>query len=142
MLGSYLIVILCFCAIAFLFFYIFKLNHNRKTGTKELYSEGLDMMINGLQRSAYNNFKKIVDLDSDNIKAYLRLGQVLREGGKVTKAIKMHKNLLIRKNITNYELIELYKNLTLDYYKIKNYRQSIIECKNILKYESKNIQTC
>ena len=96
------------------------------------------MLVSGKRKAAYKNFKLIVEKDSNNIRAYIRLGQVLREGGKVAKAIKMHKNLLIRKDITNYEMIELYKNLTLDYYKVKNYKQSILECKKILEYESNN----
>ena len=131
-----IIILLVFVVIVF--FYLSFLKKNKSTNIKELYAEGLDMLVSGRRKASYKNFKEIVDKDSNNIKAYIRLGQVLREGGKVTKAIKMHKNLLIRKNITNYELIELYKNLTLDYYKIKNYRQSIKECKNILKYERKN----
>ena len=138
MLGSYLIVILCFCAIGFLFFYIFKLKPSRKTGTKELYSEGLDMMINGLQRSAYNNFKKIVDLDSNNIKAYLRLGQVLRESGNPDKALKIHKGLTIRQNLTSYDRLELYKNIALNYFELKKIDKAIEYALKILKLDSKN----
>ena len=138
MLGNYLIVILCFSAIGFLFYYILKLRPSRKTGTKELYSEGLDMMINGLQRSAYNNFKKIVDLDSNNIKAYLRLGQVLREGGNPDKALKIHKGLTIRQNLTSYDLLELHKNIALNYFELKKISKAIEETLKILKLDSKN----
>ena len=118
--------------------YFFFIKKTESTNIKELYAEGLDMLVSGKRKAAYKNFKSIVEKDSNNIRAYIRLGQVLREGGKAAKAIKMHKNLLIRKDITNYEMIELYKNLTLDYYKIKNYKQSIVECKKILEYESNN----
>ena len=138
MLASYLIVILCFCAIGFLFFYIFRLKPNRKTGSKELYSEGLDMMINGLQRSAYNNFKKIVDMDTNNIKAYLRLGQVLRESGNATNALKIHKGLTIRQNLSSYDKLELYKNISLDYFDLGNTEKAIEQASKILKLDSKN----
>ena len=138
MLTSYLIVILCFCAIGFLFFYIFRLKPNRKTGSKELYSEGLDMMINGLQRSAYNNFKKIVDMDTNNIKAYLRLGQVLRESGNSTNALKIHKGLTIRQNLSSYDKLELYKNISLDYFDLGNTEKAIEQASKILKLDSKN----
>ena len=138
MLGNYLIVILCFSAIGFLFYYILKLRPSRKTGTKELYSEGLDMMINGLQRSAYNNFKKIVDLDSNNIKAYLRLGQVLRESGNPDKALKIHRGLTIRQNLTSYDLLELHKNIALNYFELKKIDKAIEETLKILKLDSKN----
>ena len=138
MLASYLIVILCFCAIGFLFFYIFRLKPSRKTGTKELYSEGLDMMINGMQRSAYNNFKKIVDMDTNNIKAYLRLGQVLRESGNATNALKIHKGLTIRQNLSSYDKLELYKNISLDYFELGNIERAIEQSLKILKLDSKN----
>ena len=138
MLASYLIVILCFCAIGFLFFYIFRLKPSRETGTKELYSEGLDMMINGMQRSAYNNFKKIVDMDTNNIKAYLRLGQVLRESGNATNALKIHKGLTIRQNLSSYDKLELYKNISLDYFELGNIERAIEQSLKILKLDSKN----
>ena len=114
-----LIVILLFLSAIIVFIYFSFLKNNKSTNIKELYAEGLDMLVSGKRQRAFKNFKEIVDKDSNNIKAYIRLGQVLREGGKVAKAIKMHKNLLIRKNITNYELIELHKNLALDYYNIR-----------------------
>lgn len=138
MLASYFIVILCFCAIGLLFLYIFRLKPNRRTGTKELYSEGLDMMINGMQRSAYNNFKKIVDMDTNNIKAYLRLGQVLRESGNSTNALKIHKGLTIRQNLSSYDKLELYKNISLDYFDLGNTQKAIEQASKILKLDSKN----
>ena len=49
MLFNYIIVFLCIGSLGALFYYIIKLKPNKKTDIKELYSEGLDMMINGLQ---------------------------------------------------------------------------------------------
>jgi len=138
MIYSYIIVLLCLAAFAFLFFYILKLKPNNKAGTKELYSEGLDMMINGLGRSAYHNFKKIIDMDSDNIKAYLRLGQVLRESGNPEKALKIHKALTIRQNLSSYDLLELHKNISLDYFDIGKIDRAIEEALRVLKLDKKN----
>ena len=130
---NYIIVFLCIGSLVGLFFYILKLKPNKKTDIKELYSQGLDMMINGLQRSAYNNFKKIVELDSENIKAYLRLGQVLRESGNTNKALKIHKSLLIRQNLTSYELNELHKNLALDYFEMNQFEKAIEEAEKAIE---------
>ena len=118
--------------------YLYQYRPNKSTNIKELYAEGLDLLVSGKRQSAYKNFKEIVEKDSNNIKGYIRLGQVLREGGNVLKAIKIHKNLLIRKNINSYELIELHKNLALDYYKINNYEHAIDECKKILNIDNNN----
>ena len=135
---NYIIVFLCLGSLLGLFFYILKLKPNKKTDIKELYSQGLDMMINGLQRSAYNNFKKIVELDSENIKAYLKLGQVLRESGNVNKALKIHKGLIIRQNLSSYDLNELHKNLALDYFDLNRMDKAIEEASEILKVDQKN----
>ena len=60
--------------------YIFNYKPRSKARVKDLYAEGLDLLIAGRRKAAYQNFKDIIDEDSENIKAYLRLGQVLREG--------------------------------------------------------------
>ena len=97
-----------------LYLYFYKFRQRKAPHIKELYAEGLDMLVSGKHQAAYKNFKEIVQKDSDNVKAYIRLGQVLREGGNELQSIKIHKSLLIRKKMTSYELIELYKNLSLD----------------------------
>ena len=70
-----------------IFFYVFNYMPNRKEQVKDLYSEGLDLLIDGKRKAAYQNFKDIIEKDSDNVKAYFRLGQVLREGGNSEQAI-------------------------------------------------------
>ena len=144
MIYSYIIVLLCLTAFAFLFFYILKLKPNNKAGTKELYSEGLDMLVSGKRQIAYNNFKEIIEKDTNNVMAYLRLGQILRESGNPQKAIKIHKGLTIRKNLTSYDLLELHKNLSLDYFSLgktdKAIEEALKNTKEILngKFKSSN----
>ena len=55
-------------------------------------------------------FKSIIEKDTSNINAYLRLGQVIREGGNAKQALKIHRGLNLRKGLTHYEQMELYKN--------------------------------
>ena len=71
---------------------VYTLNYKprRKSKVKDIYAEGLDLMITGRRKSAYKNFKDIIQKDSNNIKAYLRLGQVLRENGNPAQALKIH----------------------------------------------------
>ena len=82
--------------------YILNYKPMRKSKVKDLYAEGLDLLITGRRKSAFKNFKDIIQQDSNNIKAYLRLGQVLREGGNPLQALKIHKKLLHRKDLTYY----------------------------------------
>ena len=118
--------------------YVLSFKPRRKSKVKDLYAEGLDLLITGRRKSAYKNFKDIIQKDSDNIKAYLRLGQVLREGGNPVQAIKIHRGLLHRRNLTHYEQIELHKNLALDSYSAGNVDTAIQELLTLLKIEKTN----
>ena len=102
---------------------------------KDLYAEGLDMLVIGKRKSAYKIFKKIIQHDSNNVKAYLHLGQVVREGGNPKKALEIHQNLLHRKNLNNYDKIQLYKNIALDYLKLNNIDKSIEYSSKILQID-------
>ena len=119
-------------------FYVLNFKPRRKSKVKDLYAEGLDLLITGRRKSAYKNFKDIIQKDSDNIKAYLRLGQVLREGGNPVQALKIHRGLMHRRNLTHYEQIELHKNLALDYYSASNVDAAIQELLSLLKIEKNN----
>ena len=132
----YLFLIVIIVSIPATLHYLKKPNHS--ASIKDLYAEGLDMLVMGKRKKAYKNFKLIIEKDSNNIKAYLYLGQVVRDGGNPKKALEIHKSLLHRKDINNYDKVELYKNLSLDYYNIDNVEQSINFAKKILTIEKFN----
>ncbi len=115
--------------------YVFNYKPRRNSKVKDLYAEGLDLLITGRRKSAYKNFKEIIEKDSNNIKAYIRLGQVLREGGNANQALKVHKGLRHRKGLSFYEQIELHKNLALNFYKLSQLDAAIAELHQILKLE-------
>ena len=115
--------------------YVLNYKPRRRSKVKDIYAEGLDLLITGRRKSAYKNFKEIIEKDSNNIKAYIRLGQVLREGGNPSQALKVHKSLRHRKGLTFYEQIELHKNLALNYYTLSNLDAAIDELHQVLKLE-------
>ena len=129
--------IVLFIAVILASLYYFK-KPNTESSIKDLYAEGLDMLVMGKRKIAYKNFKKIVDHDSSNIKAYLHLGQVLRESGSPQKALKIHKGLTIRQNLTSYDLLELHKNMSLDYFALGNINRAIEEALRVIKLDQKN----
>ena len=132
----YLFLILIIVSIPLTLHYLKKPNHN--ASIKDLYAEGLDMLVMGKRKKAYKNFKLIIEKDSNNIKAYLYLGQVVRDGGNPKKALEIHQPLLHRQDINNYDKVELYKNLSLDYYRMDNLEQSINFAKKVLTIEKFN----
>ncbi|MBC8198186.1 MAG: hypothetical protein H8E60_09900 [Candidatus Marinimicrobia bacterium] len=127
-----LLILLVLIAIGGGVYYYISLRPGSKSSLKESYSEGLDLLVSGQRKEAYQHFKTIVQHDTNNVKAYIKLGQVIREGGNPTQALKIHKNLTIRSKITTFEKIELHKNLSLDYADLGNLENAISEAENIL----------
>ncbi len=119
-------------------YYYLTLRPGSKSSLKESYSEGLDLLVSGQRKEAYQHFRSIVQHDSNNVKAYIKLGQVIREGGNPAHALKIHKNLTIRSKITTFEKIELHKNLSLDYASLNKFDDAISEAENILNINRAN----
>jgi lipopolysaccharide biosynthesis regulator YciM len=119
-------------------YFVFGYKPRKKTNIRDIYSEGLDLLVNGHLKSAYQNFKMIVQKDTGNINAYLKLGQVAREGGNPEQALRIHKGLSMRKKITVYQRLELHKNLAMDYYELGNIQDAIVEVLYVLNHEKKN----
>ena len=131
--------IIIFLAATLLLVYTFyKYIPSKNADIKDLYSEGMDYLLAGDIQSAYKIFKNVVKEDTNNIKAYMRLGQVIRDGGQPEKALKIHKSLLVRKSLSKYLTIEIYKNLALDYYKCGELYKSIEELTKVLKIDKSN----
>jgi lipopolysaccharide biosynthesis regulator YciM len=131
-------IIILLVILSFIAYINFDYSSKYKKTEKDLYYEALDLLLTGKLKEAYATLLSLIKNDTSNVKAYLKLGQVLREIGNPERALKIHRSLLIRKDLTTYEKIELLKNIALDYKHIKRINDSIIQCLDILKLEKKN----
>ncbi len=119
-------------------YYNFFAFQGKDKNIRELYTEALDLLITGHRKEAFHNLKTIIKADSDNIKAYIKLGQVVREGGNPAKALRIHRGITLRKNLTSYERLELLKNMVLDLYALNKMGDAIDQCLKILKMDKNN----
>ena len=124
--------------LAVFLFINFDYNSKYKKTEKDLYYEALDQLLIGKLKEAYSTLLSLIKNDTNNVKAYLKLGQVLREIGKSDRALKVHKSLLIRKDLTNYERIELLKNISLDYKNLNKIDEAIQQSLDVLKLDKHN----
>lgn len=89
---------------------------SRSGGTAiEVYIDGLRSMIVGDQRTAFVKLRQAVDLDTENIDAYLKLGDLFRETGLVDKALQIHRELTLRHEVSNDLKAEIKQSLVADY---------------------------
>ena len=121
-----------------LFYYYNNIRPLSSTKIRDLYLEGLDLLISGHRKKAYKYFKEIVDQDTTNIKSYIKMGQIVRESKNPKQALKIHTSISLRQDLSKYERVELHKNISLDYYDLKDMVHAIDECLYILKIDKKN----
>jgi tetratricopeptide (TPR) repeat protein len=89
--------------------------HRRTRTPRDAYTLGLSALIGGDRREALRHLRDAVQGDSDNIDAYLRLGDLLRESGSVDKALAVHRDLTVRPRIPESDRVLILESLTRDY---------------------------
>jgi len=135
---TFISIIILVVILSVFLFINFDYNSKYKKTEKDLYYEALDQLLTGKLKEAYSTLLALIKNDTNNVKAYLKLGQVLREIGKPERALKVHKSLLIRKDLTSYERIELLKNISLDYKNLNKVDDAIEQALDILKIDKHN----
>lgn len=114
-----------------------------KPGTKRdmgsVYTEGLDHLLRGNLQEAYRCFKTVISKDTDNISAYLKMGQTLREAKAYDKSLQIHESLLARPELSGYDRLDLYRNLALDYSATARHEKAVEWSRAILKIEKRNL---
>ena len=133
----YYIIVLTVIGLA-VFYYYTNIKSLSSTKIRDLYLEGLDLLISGHRKKAYKYFKEIIDQDTTNIKSYIKMGQIIRESKNPKQALKIHNSVSLRQDLSKYEKIELHKNISLDYYELGDLVHAIDECLYILKIDKNN----
>jgi len=96
-----------------------------KRAFPESYIDGLRALIAGDENTAFAKFKQAVADDTDNIDAYLRLGDLFRGKGQIEKAIRVHKELTLRKKIDPQMISLVWQSLARDYIQANKYELAL-----------------
>lgn len=79
------------------------------------YIDALHLLLAGKKDEALNRLKRTIKEDSGNIMAYITLGDILRDKGFPLRAVKIHRNLLVRGDLTEAQIESILHHLVLDY---------------------------
>ncbi|MEW5994737.1 MAG: tetratricopeptide repeat protein, partial [Candidatus Zixiibacteriota bacterium] len=91
---EYLIIFLILLAVSFAFFLAWeRFTRREKKPLSSLYVEALRDLLDGKRVAAFSKLRQVVTEDSNNLDAYLRLGQILRENKKPDRALQVHRDL-------------------------------------------------
>ena len=104
-------------AVIILSIVIYRLLRSGKKGELSAdYPAALNYLLNGEYQNALNKLKEVVQKDTANINAYIKIGDILRDQGQCERAIKIHRSLIIRDKLTFAEKIDILKSLLKDYH--------------------------
>ena len=120
------------------YFYYRSINSNNKPLVDALYTEALNSMVNGDANSAIGILKRVVKQDSNHVRAYLQLGNILRNDNP-EQAIKIHQSLTVRPNLSRQLQVDIHSALADDYRLLSNNSKAKEEAKLILGIEKRNL---
>lgn len=105
---------------------------------RDTYIEGLRYLVDGEVELAYAALVQTVQADTSNIDAYILLGEILRQQGDSERALKLHRDVLVRSDLTpDFHRIVL-KSLALDYMALQQWsaaERTLIDLDTISKGE-------
>jgi len=119
-----LIVFVIIAAAGAMFYYFYFRGENKKSAENAAYLQALKFMAEKDHRRAIEKFKEAVRLDTTNIDAYIKLGDILREEGLFANAVRVHKDLTLRGNVAKEEQYQIWFSLGLDYWKMQKYESA------------------
>jgi lipopolysaccharide assembly protein B len=111
------------------------------TGSQPIspYTEGLRAILEGDQFRAAQKLRESVARDSSNVDAYLRLGELAAESGDLPKAVKIHRALTFRADLTQSQKTHVYRALAEDYLKAGDSSRALEAVEHVLSLSKKDL---
>jgi lipopolysaccharide biosynthesis regulator YciM len=137
MTESLLLLLIVVFAAGGAFYYLQRRERNKATPVTP-YAEGLRAMLDGDNAKAIQKLRDVVAEDTSNVDAYLRLGTLFAQTTDIARAIKIHKSLTFRADLTMVQKVEIYRALAMDYLKISDAQRALEAIEQILSLSKKD----
>ena len=102
------------------------------------YVEGLVALLEHNDTVAMKKLQEAVNSDSDLVDAYIRLGDLYRKKGDVSRAIQVHQSLTVRPTLKKHEEKRIYYALVEDLFAMSRHNKAVAFLKEILKIDKKD----
>ncbi len=119
--------------LAALVFFVTRKPEPREEQAASDYAAGLNYLVSGDLNLALQKLKDAARKDTNNIDAYIKIGEILRTIGHIDQAIKVHRDLTARNSLTPVQRLEIYRALVQDYEAKGRYEQALQVLRQILE---------
>jgi lipopolysaccharide biosynthesis regulator YciM len=109
-----------------------------RPGPETPFQHGLDSMLRGDQDEALRAFTETVEIDTDNVEAYIHIGNLLRERGESARALHVHRELTVRAGPTPSQQRAIREGLVLDLIALGRFEEAIEEAQELRESDRKN----
>lgn len=110
--------------------------HPRKKSSSELYTQALRELLDGKPEAAFGKLRQVVATDANNLDAYLRLGQILRKHNQPERALRIHKDLTLRRALSKEDKTAILRQLLLDYLAMEDITTAEAAANELLSLDS------
>lgn len=100
---------------------------------KYTYIEGLKALLRGQDELAFTKLKETVAADTNNIDAYIHLGNIFRRRKKTEQALQVHRDLTYRAGLTPAEKKEVLTALYHDFMEMRDESSAMKAVKEMIK---------
>lgn len=111
-------------ALAWVLFAWMRFRREAARSPESAYTLGLSALVGGERRNALRFLKEAVQADSENLDAYIRLGDLLRELGDPGKALAIHRDLTVRPHVEDETRMRILESMTRDYLGLGRYEEA------------------
>ena len=102
------------------------------------YQRGVNALLAGEREEALAEFAESVREDSDNIDAYIHLGNLLRERGEAQRALNLHRELTVRPGQTAAQRKAVQEALVLDLLALGRAEEAVVEARALRELDRKS----
>jgi len=137
-----MIIVVCVAAVSALSLAIALWARHRRSQrlqSASLYVEALKELIKGREESAFRYLRRVVAEDTNNVDAYMKLGDIFRRRGEPAKALKIHRQLSVRADLSATDRLELLKSLAQDYMESGKGDKAISTLEELISQNRKDI---
>lgn len=138
-LGLFLICLVVVMALLLAIVLVIRHRRSQRLRAASFYMEALRNLIKGDEQSAFRLLKEVVREDTGNIDAYLKLGDIFRRRGELSKALHIHRQLTVRADLSSQDRRELLKSLALDYVESEKGDRAIAALKELISVDRKDL---
>ncbi len=110
----------------------------KKKSSPQKYIEALRALIAGEENLAFTKLREVVLEDTDNVDAYLKLGDLFRKRNRADKALEVHRQLSLRPNLDGPTKFEVQRSLALDYLSLGRKDQGMDLLEELLKEDKES----